>query len=924
MKRADEISSTSEARIRQAAGGRNVSPAAAGAMEATPQAFAQHVLMDVIDRSPRVAAQRALDLNIQNSPRMIAQREQFDSLDETGRHDSVTRQEVLVPVDEESGLQEDAPAGEPGDTSALPLQDRFEPTQGKGPSTALPHGGSGLPAPLKSGIQTMSSVSMDTVKVHDNPSRSAQLHALAYARGSDIHVAPGKERHLPHEAWHVVQQAQGRVRPTLQMKSGVRVNDEASLEREADEMGARAMTHAAPPGSTQRRSNTALRWGAVRSQPVLQAFYLREGNQVGWIDDERRVNGALRRSEVDERRKFLKSKKAQKYTVKIVQVPETKRYLLSIYDVLKIKSHITVAWAGIDSVIDAVGADRARIIFASDEPVAGTHHGVQQIIRHATGLRSLNVAVFKTMMEQPRDSVLQLLANVEPERFLVYFQGSVPQQTELVKRHEFKSFGTLVSDESQLTRDRVLETDPTAAQGAHYHKEHGAHNTVHQTIRLAVEFALRGGMQATKGNWASNYLQERAIQWASTRLQLDLQRARAHTARDTSVLDVITPPGGQATSLFGDVRANARNAITQGPYHTGSVTGKRGNAHAVITGDFNTKQGILHAGALHGDFRGNVTGALVAGTNIVDQPATVTRLRGNGAVAAKLDGWTTAGPNRLGGDLHGEISYTGAQVNISTNADYFDGIGTMRSKMDGGIDANATNWVQRPASVGGYIDAASGARRIDDGAGNEVRLRSAEFTQGYWHSAIGKPVRKELDGYSNGWSRPVATGGQYRNVIVTISDTGAVAGGAFQPDTLQEIVNNADIAGKSNTYLKRGAGPGPASISGQLLSDTPQFRGTLMDLQNAGLVKQAVTSLASMRLTVMNVAKNNATANPDVDAVAQPIAGANYHLRVGGNLYDFNLAALNLASAGWTGTDFRVLFKLTSAARAAYEPFTAY
>jgi len=45
----------------------------------------------------------------------------------------------------------------------------------------------------------------------------AQLNALAYAQGSDIHVAPGQEKHLPHEAWHVVQQSKGRVKPTMQI-----------------------------------------------------------------------------------------------------------------------------------------------------------------------------------------------------------------------------------------------------------------------------------------------------------------------------------------------------------------------------------------------------------------------------------------------------------------------------------------------------------------------------------------------------------------------------------------------------------------------------------------------------------------------------------------------------------------------------------
>lgn len=81
----------------------------------------------------------------------------------------------------------------------------------------------------------------DHVQVHYNSSLPAQLNAHAYAQGSDIHVAPGQEQHLPHEAWHVVQQAQGRVKPTLQMKAGVAVNDDAGLEAEADVMGAKAV-----------------------------------------------------------------------------------------------------------------------------------------------------------------------------------------------------------------------------------------------------------------------------------------------------------------------------------------------------------------------------------------------------------------------------------------------------------------------------------------------------------------------------------------------------------------------------------------------------------------------------------------------------------------------------------------------------------
>lgn len=97
----------------------------------------------------------------------------------------------------------------------------------------------GLPAEVRSGIESMSGVSLDDVRVHYNSSAPAQLNALAYTQSTDIHVAPGQEQHVAHEAWHVVQQMQGRVRATTSV-NGVGVNDQQSLEREADVMGARA------------------------------------------------------------------------------------------------------------------------------------------------------------------------------------------------------------------------------------------------------------------------------------------------------------------------------------------------------------------------------------------------------------------------------------------------------------------------------------------------------------------------------------------------------------------------------------------------------------------------------------------------------------------------------------------------------------
>src|SRR5690554_5600214 len=97
----------------------------------------------------------------------------------------------------------------------------------------------GLPDNLKSGIENLSGYSMDDVKVHYHSAKPAQLQAHAYAQGADIHIAPGQENHLPHEAWHVVQQKQGRVKPTIQAK-GIAINDDKGLEKEADMMGEKA------------------------------------------------------------------------------------------------------------------------------------------------------------------------------------------------------------------------------------------------------------------------------------------------------------------------------------------------------------------------------------------------------------------------------------------------------------------------------------------------------------------------------------------------------------------------------------------------------------------------------------------------------------------------------------------------------------
>ena len=107
------------------------------------------------------------------------------------------------------------------------------------PSQKPPSTIAGLPGPLKAGVEALSGVSMDHVRVHYNSTQPAQLNAHAYAQGGDIHIAPQQEKHLPHEAWHIVQQARRQVNPTATVGDSL-VNDDAALEREADCMGERA------------------------------------------------------------------------------------------------------------------------------------------------------------------------------------------------------------------------------------------------------------------------------------------------------------------------------------------------------------------------------------------------------------------------------------------------------------------------------------------------------------------------------------------------------------------------------------------------------------------------------------------------------------------------------------------------------------
>lgn len=131
----------------------------------------------------------------------------------------------------------------------------------------------GLPDNLKSGIEHLSNIALDDVQVHRNSNKPAQLRAHAFTQGTDIHLSPGQEKHLPHEAWHVVQQKQQRVKPPLQLKRSVPVNDEQNLENEADSMGAKALQANSSVIQPKQKTIPSLKNGND-SNPVIQGKWI--------------------------------------------------------------------------------------------------------------------------------------------------------------------------------------------------------------------------------------------------------------------------------------------------------------------------------------------------------------------------------------------------------------------------------------------------------------------------------------------------------------------------------------------------------------------------------------------------------------------------------------------------------------------------
>lgn len=96
-------------------------------------------------------------------------------------------------------------------------------------------------AAVSSSVERAFGTDFSGVRIYSESRRAADLGALAFTQGNEIHVAPGHwapettrgRTLIAHELSHVLQQRAGRVRPTRRI-GGVELNDEPALEAEAD------------------------------------------------------------------------------------------------------------------------------------------------------------------------------------------------------------------------------------------------------------------------------------------------------------------------------------------------------------------------------------------------------------------------------------------------------------------------------------------------------------------------------------------------------------------------------------------------------------------------------------------------------------------------------------------------------------------
>ena len=210
----------------------------------------------------------------------------------------------------------------------------------------------GIPSQMKLDFERRSGLSFDDVRVHYHSDKPARFFAHAYTFGTQVHIGPGQERHLPHELGHVAQQKWGMVRPTASI-NGIPAAENPGLERNADRLeGLRAETSA-----IQNPSGILQRMGAVSLAEMLElsghsVSALPEDIQKLLRDYDKLYDDTEKRMDFKQQLRIL-----QALGDAIAQVPESSmsRSMTAIVksEMQIIKKQETVDWDSIQKELDA-------------------------------------------------------------------------------------------------------------------------------------------------------------------------------------------------------------------------------------------------------------------------------------------------------------------------------------------------------------------------------------------------------------------------------------------------------------------------------------------------------------------------------------------------------------------------------------------
>lgn len=256
-------------------------------------------------------------------------------------------------------------------------------------------GGSPLSDPLQSTLGTSFGTDLSGVRVHTGSIAAAQMGAEAFTRGDHVHFASGSPSTdtLGHEVGHVLQQREGRVKPTG-IVGGNALNDSPSLEGEADRAGRLAVGAMSGGGSESVEGESPSSGGTVQrkasGQPVVQrklnmvAGYTEAMNWSGdaqeLIEKFEEFEGLLEKCEAAASPSNKRLKRLKRFKVDIEATEISNKGTARADALAKIEAEIAVA----ESLYAAVGGAPLRKEAGDIDDPDGGGYGVPDLPKSET------------------------------------------------------------------------------------------------------------------------------------------------------------------------------------------------------------------------------------------------------------------------------------------------------------------------------------------------------------------------------------------------------------------------------------------------------------------------------------------------------------------------------------------------------------